>query len=195
MRIGAVVLAAGEGRRFGGNKLLVRVGGEPVIVRVLRALGGLDRVVVVGGAYASELMPYLVNEVVIYNPYYRDGMSTSIRLGLRFFQDYDAVLIVLADMPLITNETLSRIINAYRNGCSAVVPVHNGVRGGNPVLIHRTLFPELMRLSGDVGAREILRGGRDDVCTVECGPEILIDVDTVNDLAKVLSIANTNRQQ
>ncbi|ADN50456.1 nucleotidyltransferase family protein [Vulcanisaeta distributa] len=192
MRIGAVVLAAGEGRRFGGNKLLVRVGGEPVIVRVLRALSGLDRVVVVG-AYASELMPYLTNEVVIYNPYYRDGMSTSIRLGLRFFQDYDAALIVLADMPLITNETVSRIINAYRNGCSAVVPVHNGVRG-NPVLIHRTLFPELMRLSGDVGAREILRN-RSDVCTVECGPEVLIDIDTVNDLAKVLNIANTNRQQ
>ncbi|WP_243677811.1 NTP transferase domain-containing protein [Vulcanisaeta distributa] len=99
MRIGAIVLAAGEGRRFGGNKLLVRVGGEPVILRVLRALSGFERVVVVG-AYASELMPpHLSNEVVIYNPHYKDGMSTSIRLGLRFFQDYDAVLIVLADMP------------------------------------------------------------------------------------------------
>ncbi|BDR91876.1 nucleotidyltransferase family protein [Vulcanisaeta souniana] len=191
MKIGAIVLAAGEGRRFGGNKLLAKVGDEPVILRVLKALSGFDRVVIVG-AYVNELMPYLSNEVIIYNPYYRDGMSTSIRLGLRFFQDYDAVLIVLTDMPLITNEVVSRIVSAYHDGCSAVVPTHNGIRG-NPVLIHRVLFPELTRLSGDVGAREILRG-RVDVCTVECGPEVLIDIDTVNDLTKVLNIVNTNRQ-
>ncbi|GAB6947229.1 nucleotidyltransferase family protein [Vulcanisaeta sp. JCM 16161] len=180
-----------NGRRFGGNKLLVKIGGEPVILRVLKALNEFERVVIVG-AYANELMPYLSNEIVIYNPHYRDGMSTSIRLGLRFFQDYDAVLVVLADMPLITNEVVSRIVGAYRDGCSAVAPMHNGVRG-NPVLIHRALFPELMRLSGDVGAREILRG-RADVCVVECGPEVLIDIDTVNDLARVLNMVNTNSQ-
>ncbi|WP_243677810.1 NTP transferase domain-containing protein [Vulcanisaeta distributa] len=83
-------------------------------------------------------------------------------------------------------------MSAYRDGCSAVVPTHNGVRG-NPVLIHRTLFPELMRLSGDVGAREILRG-RADVCTVECGPEVLIDIDTASDLARILNMVNTNSQ-
>ncbi len=138
-------------------------------------------------------MPYLSNEVVIYNPHYKDGMSTSIRLGLRFFQDYDAVLIVLADMPpLITNEIISKIVSAYHEGCSAVVPTHNGVRG-NPVLIHRTLFPELMRLSGDVGAREVLRS-RADVCTVECGPEVLIDIDTSSDLVRVLNMVKANRQ-
>ncbi|GAB6943813.1 nucleotidyltransferase family protein [Vulcanisaeta sp. JCM 14467] len=191
MRIGAVVLAAGEGRRFGGNKLLVRIGSEPVISRVLRALNGLDRVVIVG-AYANELMPYLSSEVVIYNPQYRDGMSTSIRLGIRFFQDYDAVLIVLADMPLITRETITRIIGAYHQGCSAVAPTHRGIRG-NPVLIHKSLFQELMRLNGDVGAREILKN-RGDVCTVECGPEVLIDIDTLNDLTNVLNFINANRK-
>lgn len=98
MRIGAIVLAAGEGRRFGGNKLLVKIGGEPVILRVLKALNEFERVVIVG-AYANELMPYLSNEIVIYNPHYRDGMSTSIRLGLRFFQDYDAVSWCLRTCP------------------------------------------------------------------------------------------------
>ena len=192
IKVGAVVLAAGEGSRFGGNKLLTRVNGEPVILRVLRALNGLDRVVIVG-AYANELMPYLSSEIVIYNPHYRDGMSTSIRLGIRFFQDYDAVLIVLADMPLITQETITKIISAYHQGCSAVIPTHKGVRG-NPVLIHKSLFQELMRLSGDVGAREILRN-RGDVCTVECGPEVLIDIDTVNDLTNILNLINANRKQ
>jgi Uncharacterized MobA-related protein len=149
----------------------------------LRALDGIERVVVVG-AHVEELMQYLRSEVVIYNPNYREGISTSIRLGLRFFQDYDAVLIVLGDMPLITRETINKIINAYREGCTAVIPTHKGLRG-NPVLIHRSLFNELMRLKGDVGARELLRD-RADVCYVECGPEVIMDIDTLNDLAGIL---------
>ena len=192
MKIGAVVLAAGEGRRFGGNKLLAIVGGEPVITRVLRALDGIERVVVVG-AHVEELMQYLRSEVVIYNPNYREGMSTSIKLGLRFFQDYDAVLIVLGDMPLITRETINEIINAYHEGCTAVIPTHRGLRG-NPVLIHRSLFNELMRLRGDVGARELLKG-RADVCYVECGPEVIMDIDTLDDLARIERIIKEYSKQ
>jgi len=192
MKIGAVVLAAGEGRRFGGNKLLVTVDGEPVITRVLRALDGIERVVVVG-AHVEELMQYLRSEVVIYNPNYREGMSTSIKLGLRFFQDYDAVLIVLGDMPLITRETINKIINAYHEGCTAVIPTHRGLRG-NPVLIHRSLFNELMRLRGDVGARELLKG-RADVCYVECGPEVIMDIDTLDDLARIERIIKEYSKQ
>jgi len=192
MKIGAVVLAAGEGRRFGGNKLLVTVDGEPVITRVLRALDGIERVVVVG-AHVEELMQYLRSEVVIYNPNYREGMSTSIKLGLRFFQDYDAVLIVLGDMPLITRETINKIINTYHEGCTAVIPTHKGLRG-NPVLIHRLLFNELMRLRGDVGARELLRD-RADVCYVECGPEVIMDIDTLDDLARIERIIKEYSEQ
>jgi len=192
MKIGAVVLAAGEGRRFGGNKLLVTVGGEPIITRVLRALDGIERVVVVG-AHVEELMQYLRSEVVIYNPNYREGMSASIKLGLRFFQDYDAVLIVLGDMPLITRETINKIINTYHEGCTAVIPTHKGLRG-NPVLIHRSLFNELMRLKGDVGARELLRD-RADVCYVECGPEVIMDIDTLDDLARIERIIKEYGEQ
>jgi molybdenum cofactor cytidylyltransferase len=192
VRIGAIVLAAGEGRRFGGNKLTIPIGGEPVITRVLKALTSIDRVVIVG-AYAEELMQYLRNEVVIFNPNYREGISTSIKLGLRFFQDYDAVLIVLGDMPLITRETISKIINAYHEGCTAVIPTYKGLRG-NPVLIHRSLFNELTRLKGDVGARELLRD-RADVCYVECGPEVIMDIDTPDDLAKIERIIKEHGEQ
>ncbi|MCG2894770.1 MAG: nucleotidyltransferase family protein [Vulcanisaeta sp.] len=192
MRIGAIVLAAGEGRRFGGNKLTIPIGGEPVITRVLKALASIDRVVIVG-AYAEELMQYLRNEVVIYNPNYREGISTSIKLGLRFFQDYDAVLIVLGDMSLITRETISKIINAYHEGCTAVIPTYKGLRG-NPVLIHRSLFNELTRLKGDVGARELLRD-RADVCYVECGPEVIMDIDTLDDLARIERIIKEHGEQ
>jgi Uncharacterized MobA-related protein len=183
LRIGAVLLAAGEGRRFGGNKLIKRFMGDPIIVKSLRALDSLERVVVVG-AYAKELLDYLPDEIVIYNPWWREGMSTSVRLGLRFFADYDAVLFHLADMPLITKETVSVILSGMKEGCDAVVPVHEG-RRGNPVVVTKKLFTLVNELKGDVGFREVLY--RANTCEVPTGPEVLIDVDTEEDLARLSS--------
>ena len=182
MRIGSIILAAGEAKRFGRNKLLERFNGKPLIRIAIDAVGFLERVIVVG-KYAEELLPYLKDEIVIYNPKWILGLSESIKLGLRFFQDYDAVLVVLADMPLLTQDTVRKIISAYKTECSAIVPVHQGIRG-NPVLISRVLFDELMKLEGDIGAREILKN-RKDVCFVEAGKEVIVDVDTEADLASL----------
>jgi molybdenum cofactor cytidylyltransferase len=96
-------------------------------------------------------------------------------------------------MPLITRETINKIINTYHEGCTAVIPTHKGLRG-NPVLIHRSLFNELMRLKGDVGARELLRD-RADVCYVECGPEVIMDIDTLDDLARIERIIKEYSEQ
>ncbi|MCG2909249.1 MAG: nucleotidyltransferase family protein, partial [Stygiolobus sp.] len=101
----------------------------------------------------------------------------------RFFSDYDGVLVLLGDMPLISSETIKRIISAFKEGCSAVVPTYKGQRG-NPVLISRKLFEKLKNLKGDIGARAILVEER-NVCEVECGEEVIIDVDTPSDLASV----------
>jgi len=182
MRIGSIILAAGEAKRFGRNKLLESFNGKPLIRIAIEAVSFLDRVVIVG-KYAEELFPYLKDEIVIYNPKWSFGLSESIKLGLRFFQDYDAVLIVLADMPLLTQNTARKIISAYRAECSAVVPVYQGIRG-NPVLISRVLFDELKKLEGDIGAREILKN-RKDVCFVEAGKEVTVDVDTETDLVSL----------
>ena len=185
MKIGSVILAAGEAKRFGRNKLLVNFNGKPIIKIVIEAVSFLDRVIIVG-RYAEELLPYLKDEIVIYNPRWRFGISESIKLGLRFFQDYDAVLIVLADMPLLTQDTIKRIISAYRPECSAIIPVYQGIRG-NPVLISRILYSQLMKLEGDIGAREILKN-RKDVCFVEAGKEVIVDVDTESDLISLQQI-------
>lgn len=182
MLIGAIILAAGEARRFGRNKLIEKVGDKTIIERVLDAVKDLDRIVIVG-KYYKDLMPYLENEVVVYNPNWNEGLSSSLKLGLRFFSDYDGVLVLLGDMPLISSETIKRIISAFKEGCSAVVPTYKGQRG-NPVLISRKLFEKLKNLKGDIGARAILVEER-NVCEVECGKEVIIDVDTPSDLASV----------
>ena len=179
MKIGSIILAAGEAKRFGRNKLLQYFNGKPIIKIVIDAVSFLDRVVIVG-IYAEELLPYLKDEIVIYNPRWKLGLSESIKLGLRFFQDYDAVLIVLGDMPLLTQNTIKKIVSSYRVECSAVIPVYQGIRG-NPVLISKALFSDLMKLEGDIGAREILKN-RKDVCFLEAGKEVIVDVDTEADL-------------
>lgn len=179
MRIGAVILAAGESKRFGRNKLTEYFNGKPIIRRVIDSVNFLDKVVIVG-KYAEELLKYVNDQVVIYNPRWEMGMSESIKLGVRFFQDYDGVLIVLGDMPLLNEETVRKIVSTFRSECSAVVPIYNNIRG-NPVLISRNLYNELMKLEGDIGAREILKN-RKDLCLVECGKEIIVDVDTESDL-------------
>ena len=182
MKTGSIILAAGEAKRFGRNKLLQYFNGKPIIKIVVDSVSFLDRVIIVG-RYAEELLPYLKDEIVVYNPRWSLGLSESIKLGLRFFQDYDAVLIVLGDMPLLTQNTIKKIISTYNAECSAVIPVYQGIRG-NPVLISRVLFADLMKLEGDIGAREILKN-RKDVCFVESGKEVIVDVDTEFDLASL----------
>ncbi len=180
MNIGAVVLAAGEGRRFGGNKLLAKIQGKPIIVRVLEALSDVERVVIVG-KYALELLPLLKDEIVIYNPRWEEGMSTSLKLGVQFFYNKQGIIVALGDMPFITRSIVANIISAYKEECEAVIPIHEG-KQGNPVLLSKKIYDKVLELKGDVGARYILKELKNP-CYVEEGKEVLIDIDTPTDLA------------
>ncbi|AHC51258.1 4-diphosphocytidyl-2C-methyl-D-erythritol kinase [Sulfolobus acidocaldarius SUSAZ] len=181
MKIGAIILAAGEGKRFGGNKLLATIDNTPIIIKTIDSVKFLDRVIIVG-KYYKELLDVLSNEIVIYNPNWREGISSSIKLGVRFFFDFDGVLVLLGDMPLITENTVKKIVSEFKENCYAVIPVHKGTRG-NPVLLSRVLYEKIMNLKGDVGARMILGElKKENICEVECGREVLIDVDTPADL-------------
>ncbi|EWG06904.1 MAG: MobA-like protein [Candidatus Aramenus sulfurataquae] len=182
MRVGSVILAAGEGKRFGGNKLTVKVKGREIILRVLDAVPTAERVIV-AGKYWKEVIELLKDEVIIYNPRWKEGLSTSLKLGVQFFYSYDALLVLLGDMPLITRDLTAKIVSSYRDSCSAVVPTYKG-EWGNPVLLGKPLFDEVLKLTGDVGAKAILPK-RKDVCEVEVGKEVLIDVDRESDLALI----------
>ena len=179
MKVGAVILAAGESKRFGKNKLLEKINGKAVLQHVLDNVD-LERVIVVG-KYAEELLPYLKNEIVIYNPRWMEGMSTSIKLGLRFFQDYDGVLIVLGDMPFVKREDVHKIVNSFKLECNAVIPTYEK-NWGNPVLLNRKIFNKVMEIKGDEGAKRILKN-LENLCFTECSKGVLIDIDTVSDLS------------
>jgi len=106
-----------------------------------------------------------------------------LRAGLRQAPDADGVVVLLGDMPLISPGLIDRLIEAFEvGGASAVAPTHGG-RRGNPVLLGRALFPHVARLSGDAGARALLRA-REDVREIETDEVgVVLDVDAASDLA------------
>lgn len=183
--ISAIVLAAGESSRFGSAKQLLPIEGRTLIEHVLDNVvhSHVDEVLVVLGAHADALRTYVAGAQIVMNDDYAAGMSTSIQAGLRAMAPAsDAAMIVLADQPYITPRTLDLLIDTYRRTrARIVIPTHDGTRG-NPVLIDRSLFAEVMDLRGDVGCRAIFGRHAGDVVTVPVEERgILADIDTIDD--------------
>lgn len=181
-----MILAAGESRRFGSQKLLAPLGDRPLVQHVIDAANasGLDPVVIVVGADAGALLARvrLGGARVVRNPHYASGQASSLRAGLRALADADAAVVLLGDMPRITAALLDALVERQRSSGATAVVSSQGGRRSPPTLLHRDLWPEVEALEGDVGAREVLAKGT-DVVALEVTPAIgaLDDVDTRED--------------
>lgn len=182
--ISAVVLAAGLSTRMGRPKMVLLVEGKPMLQKVLDALRGarVDETVVVLGPEASKIRSQVrfERERVVVNSRYAQGMSTSLRLGLATVSpEAEAALVVMGDQPFLSSSTIDMVIEGFREGAAPiVVPVYRGVRG-NPVLFAKSVFPEAMRVRGDVGARSVVRSYGSRVAEVPVEDEgVLSDLDT-----------------
>ena len=210
--VAGVLLAAGEGSRFGQPKALVELNGQTLAERgvgLLRA-GGADPILVVTGAVPLQLDGTLTVD----NPQWRTGMGSSLRAALQALTGagrgpgtapeidpeidpeigtaIGAVVVALADQPLVGAEAVARLIAAYRSGASVAVAAYDG-QPRNPVLLAREHWPEVIATAtGDQGARTFLRTRPELVTLVECGdtgrPD---DIDTPADLARITA-APTN---
>jgi nicotine blue oxidoreductase len=188
-----VLLAAGEGSRFGRPKALVELDGQTLAERgitLLRA-GGTDPVLIVTGAAQVDLRPEHQARTV-YNGEWRTGMGSSLRAALRALteleagQEVGAVVVALADQPLVGAEAVGRLIAAYQAGADVAVAAYGG-KPRNPVLLAREHWPEVIATAtGDQGARAFLRARPELVTLVECGdtgrPD---DIDTPADLEHI----------
>lgn len=184
-RIAGLVMAAGRSSRMGANKLLLDDGGHPIIATVVdHALSaGLTEVVVVCGHQEAEIRKALAGKPVniVPCPDYADGMSASLRCGLKALApEIDAAMVLLGDMPRVGADLLRRMSAAFNptEGRSIIVPSFAGKRG-NPVLWDRRFFAEMMELAGDVGAKHLIGEHADQVTEIEAGDSgIMMDVDT-----------------
>lgn len=184
-RIGAVILAAGQSRRMGRNKLLIDWQGKPFVAHVVDAAlaAALDPVVVVTGHDPQAIQGALAGRSLTWadNPAYAEGMAGSVKAGLaRLPDDLDGVVVCLGDMPALTAAHLRQIVGAFDpvEGRAICVPTFRG-RRGNPVLLASRFFPEMRELSGDAGARGLIRRHGELVCEVPMDDDaVLTDVDT-----------------
>ncbi len=189
--VSAVLLAAGAGSRFGGGKLLAPYRGRPLIEASLSNLADapVDETVVVVGESAERLRevcwPYGFK--MVENPDWAQGMSTSVRAGLRSLgPEARAAVVLLADQPLVGAGAVERLVAAFEAGARVAVATYGG-RPRNPVLFSREVWPLLMtELSGDEGARPFLRRHPELVVQVPCdGVGDPADVDTAEDLRRL----------
>ncbi|MBT4520059.1 MAG: NTP transferase domain-containing protein [Halieaceae bacterium] len=190
-RVAAIVLGAGRSARMGEqNKLLARVGGVPMLQRVVDAALGADvcSVTVVTGCQAEEAHKLLQGRDIAYvhNDAYREGLAGSLKRGLSSVaEDVDGVMILLADMPFINSVHINELIAEFNPAIERdiVAPIRDG-RLGNPVIWATRYLSAMMQLEGDRGARGLLDEYAANVWEVPMGDDAMfVDIDTVAELA------------
>lgn len=193
LRVGAVLLAAGEGLRMGGvSKPLIRLQGVPLINRHLVALSGagVDEVVVVTGhaREAIEAQVQLFPVTMVHNPDYRLGQQSSVRAGLEALHPaFDAVFVVLADQPLLGSADLTELISAFkkRPGGNIVVPVIDGQRG-NPILLDQVARARILASDTHLGCKHLIDRNPDLVHVYETSnTRFVTDLDTLEDVEQL----------
>jgi CTP:molybdopterin cytidylyltransferase MocA/predicted O-methyltransferase YrrM len=202
VRTAAIILAAGAGSRFGGDKLLAELGGRSLLEHVVRTAvaAGLSPTVVVVGPDALELEAIASGRgaQVVRNPRPEDGLSSSVQTALTALagDDYDALdaaLVLLGDQPRTSLATIQALLAAdVPAGRSIVIPRYAGGGGANPVLLLRAAWPLAARLDGDRGFGPLIRERPELVVEVDL-PGDNPDVDTPSDLARIVEAAWADR--
>jgi len=194
VKVSAIILAAGQSSRMeNGNKLLLPINEIPMISHVCNTVltAGLDPVVVVTG-FESDLVtqaiPTAINDI-IYNSHWQSGMASSIYEGLSALpQNVDGNMIVLGDMPMISKDTLTLLIDEFimLNGQHIIYPIYEE-RQANPVIFPKKYFQEILSLTGDRGCKKVLKQYPDDAVGVSIGsPEVVFDCDSEDNYFRLL---------
>jgi molybdenum cofactor cytidylyltransferase len=190
-RVAVVVLAAGASRRMGRPKPLEVVDGKPMVIRAVQVAGaaGVGPVMLVTGAQAAAVLATLAAwplapVQIVHNPDWAAGQATSMHAALRSLPPaVGAVIFVPVDQPFLDPLLLRHLARAWRCGANLAAPTVAGVVRGAPALFDRSLFSELLAVTGDVGGRALLQRHHLEVTRIPTDPAWLKDIDSPADLA------------
>jgi molybdenum cofactor cytidylyltransferase len=193
--VSGILLLAGCSSRMGSPKPLLTFGDKPLISIILNQIirSDLSRIIVVLGHQAKAIKKEIQQSRVpsklsiLINPDFKKGLSTSIIAGLsQVAPQASGVMFLLGDQPLLTMEAINKLIKVFRSTSAPIVVPLYGKRPGNPVIFRTSLIPELQKLTGDTGGRELVRKYWDQVQTVSIRPQrIGWDVDTRDEYQKI----------
>jgi molybdenum cofactor cytidylyltransferase len=184
-RPAAILLAAGASRRFGANKLMHLLDGEPIALRAARAFVAAFPDAVAVTRVGSPVKPLLEGAglTVIECERADEGMGASLAAGVAATREAPGWVVALADMPFIRPQSHLKVAAALSDGAALAAAAHLGERG-HPVGIGERFRDQLLALEGDAGARHIVRAHPDLMTLIECDdPGVLADIDTPGDLA------------
>jgi len=182
VKVGAIILAAGKASRFGQPKQILEIGGQTLVERAVGLVDvvGCEPVIVVTGAYHDQIQSESYPDQVrlLHHPNWQDGMGSSLALGSEAMahSGVDAVLILLADQPAISEMTLQKIFEQMQPPEITIVISDTGEVTGPPALFHRIHFEELSQLSGDCGAKKIAMKYTEETMFIKA-PEAQWDID------------------
>ncbi len=187
-KIGCVLMAAGNAKRFGENKLSRKLNGVSLIDRALMCIPKekLQKTVVVSQYDEVIDKAESIGFEAVKNEHPDFGISHTIKLGLEKTDDCDAVMFMVSDQPLLKKESVSQMIDFYRNNCDYIVAMSYDSVRGNPCIFPEFYFNELRELSEDCGGNTVIRRHEDKLKLFSAThPDELSDIDTKEDLDKL----------
>ena len=191
-KLGCVVMAAGNARRYGDNKLAAQLRGRSLILRALEAVPteAIDSAVVV--TQYPEIMR-LAGEfhfAAVYNEHPDYGISHTIELGLTGLRDCDGVMFLVSDQPLLRRKSVAALARLWKSHPDSIAALsHGGVRG-NPCVFPARFYPELLELTEDRGGNAVIRRHEEDLVLLEVEQQELTDVDTPQAMAELKGYAH-----
>ena len=187
MKLGCVIMAAGNARRFGENKLAAEVRGRSLIRRALEAVpaDGCEQVIVVTQYPEIMELAEAFRFAALRNEHPDWGISHTIRLGLEALGDCDGAMFLVSDQPLLRRESVQALTELWQAQPDRIAALaHGGVRG-NPCIFPARYFPELLALREDHGGSSIIRRHEEDLVLLEVPGGELEDVDTPEGLEEL----------
>lgn len=195
MKLGVCILAAGESKRLGSPKQLVRFKNEYLLQRVINEVENLTEChkIITTGAYRSEIKQKidLKSSTELFNKNWKEGIGSTIRQSAKVAieEQFDGLLFVAADQPFLRTPLLSQLLKAFCPGKNTIIAsAYSGIIG-IPVLFDQCYFEELTLLSGDMGAKKIIESNIKNVKAVHFANGN-IDIDTIHDVDYLKQIEN-----
>ncbi len=190
---GVLIVAAGESKRLGTPKQLLQFEGQSLINRLINIVSGAGSfpITIVLGAEAAAIQAQLpdANLHVVINEDWREGMGSSIRFGLKQMikadANLDGALILVCDQPFIKSESVQSLIQMQKStGLPMAACFYEGIVG-TPAVFHQSMFSDLLKLTGDTGAKNMMMDKMSDVAKLNFEKGV-IDIDTMEDYQKII---------